>query len=82
MPIAEIFLNFVPGQEYLLYLPYVLETNAYSLGGGASAFAISPKTKSLDPVNYRREFSDKDTMLKTARDGAAISAKSPKGGSQ
>jgi len=70
------FLDFAAGQEYLLYLRFVPETGAYAIGGGWGAFEVSPSaTKRLDPFNYPERKTDKDTLLKTARDGAAISGK-------
>jgi hypothetical protein len=73
------FLDFAPGQEYLVYLRFLPETGAYAVSGGGGAFAVSPTTKRLDPFNYPEwKTSDKDTLLKTARDGVAISGKFPR----
>jgi len=69
------FLDFESGQEYLLYLRFVPETGAYT-GGGWGAFAVSPTIKRLDPFHYPEwKTTDKDTLLKTAREGAAISGR-------
>jgi hypothetical protein len=79
------FLDFATGQEYLLYLRFVPETGAYAIGGGWGSFAVSPTTKRLDPFNYPDwKTTDKDTLLKTARDGVVKSGQFPRraGGSQ
>jgi hypothetical protein len=77
------FLDFTTGRQYLLYLRFVPETHAY-IGGGWGAFEVSAATRRLDPFNYPKwKISDKDTLLKTAREGVAISHTIPRsGGSQ
>jgi len=77
---CEDFLDFATGQEYLLYLRYVPETGAYA-SGGWGAFAFSPVTRRLDPYNFPEsewKTSDREALLKTARDGVATSGKFPR----
>ncbi len=69
------FLDFAAEQEYLLYLRFVPETGAYT-GDGWGAFAVFPSTKRLDASrNSEWKIPDKETLLKTARDGVAISGR-------
>ena len=71
------FEDFSGGHEYLLYLGFVPDTGAYTSSGSA-AFAISP-TKRLDSFHYREsEVSDKDALLKAAKEGVALSAQIPR----
>ena len=73
------FEDFSSRQEYLLYLGFVPETGAYASGGSA-AFAISPP-KRLDSFHYREsEASDKDALLKAAKEGVALSRTIPHSG--
>src|SRR5437016_12760510 len=69
------FREFYSGQEYLLYLRYVPETGAYSIDAGSRAYYVSAMgIRHLDSVNsYPEPANDKDTLLKTARDGVAAS---------
>jgi hypothetical protein len=73
------FQEFASGPEYLLYLRFIPETGAY-VAGGSGAFAFSPVPRRLDSVHYRELAGpDEGALLKAARDGLAISVKSPRG---
>lgn len=74
------FLDFVTGQEYLLYLRFIPTTGAY-VASGSGTFALSPQTKRLDPVNYPESKGgpDRAALLKAARTGAANSAQNSTG---
>jgi hypothetical protein len=73
------FQEFASGQSYLLYLHFIPETGAYAIDGGSKAFTISSTPRRLDSVNYHEpEASDKETLLKDARDAVATSIRIPR----